>query len=467
MKQIHTEEKRVSFAEEMKAADFGNLHLTKRYGRMLDAIMQCPGDSFPDIFNTEADLEGAYRFLRNPNVTWHKAIASHLNATVIRAQVAGKILAIHDTTDFTFPGEEPREGLGFVNQTTCRGFFGHFAFAVSGDSSRTPLGIVGVETYSRKGKPKRNPSHRSFQDPNRESLRWGRLVSDVQSRLNSHTEVIHVMDREADIYGLLDELCFNNQRFVIRLCYDRALKDLPGTKVSDALQDLKVVCEREVVLSRRAKNRCNKKENKTHPPRERRTARLAFSATTVEIKRPHHHNVTHTKALRLNVIHVEELDPPNAEQKVEWKLITTEPIQTTEEITEVVDIYRSRWLIEEYFKVLKTGCNYEKRQLESLQTLLNALALFVPVAHRLLLLRNLSRTTPQLPADCVLTKIQIEILLCLPKSKLAHAPSVRDALFEIARLGGHIKNNGDPGWLTIWRGYRKLLLYEVAWSAKK
>jgi hypothetical protein len=73
---------------------------------------------------------------------------------------------------------------------------------------------------------------------------------------------------------------------------------------------------------------------------------------------------------------------------------------------------------------------------------------------------------PQLPAACVLSDVQITILLALRPIKLPKTPTVREALLAIAAIGGHIKNNGDPGWLTLWRGYRKLLMYEIGWGLK-
>lgn len=465
MKETSKEKAMSALSEELHGADLGNLHLTKRYHKMLDSVMESPSASFPDIFPNDSDLEGAYRYLRNPNVTWEKAITPHIQATVSRAQTVGKILVLHDTTDFQFSGEDRREGLGFINQTENQGFFGHFALAVSDDNLQVPLGVIGLETHARLGKPKRTLAHRSYRNPTRESLRWGNLVNTVEKEINNQAQIIHVMDREADIYELLDELRFEKRHFVIRLCHNRALADLPGERINHALQGLETLCEREVNLSRRVSKRGGK-PGKINPSRESRIAKLSFHATTVSIKRPPHHNGPHAKALDLNIIHVEEVNPPAGLKKIEWKLLTTEPITTQAEVTRVVDIYRTRWLIEEYFKALKTGCSYEKRQLESLHTLLNALALFVPVAHRLLLLRNLSRTQPHLSAEKILTHTQLKILRLRPKSKLPPNPSVRDALFEIARMGGHIKNNGDPGWLTIWRGFQKLLMYEIGWQLK-
>jgi len=68
-----------------------------------------------------------------------------------------------------------------------------------------------------------------------------------------------------------------------------------------------------------------------------------------------------------------------------------------------------RWTIEKYFKALKTDCQYEKRQLESAHSLLNALAILAPVAWRLVLLRHLARNAPKRSASDALTPTELEV----------------------------------------------------------
>jgi hypothetical protein len=155
------------------------------------------------------------------------------------------------------------------------------------------------------------------------------------------------------------------------------------------------------------------------------------------------------------------------DEPVQWLLATSEPIATTADIERVVDIYRSRWVIEEYFKALKTGCAYEKRQLESDHTLFNGLALLVPIAWQLLLLRTLARDHADIPATQALTETQVAVLVATSAKKLSPLLTVREAMLAIAGLGGHIKNNGDPGWMVLGRGFEHLLMLEKGWIAAK
>src|SRR4029077_9790487 len=128
---------------------------------------------------------------------------------------------------------------------------------------------------------------------------------------------------------------------------------------------------------------------------------LSFAATCVELKRG---------SLPVNVIHVLERKPPRGQPAVEWFLLTNLPIDSDDAIAFAVDCYRARWTIEEYFKALKTGCQFEKRQLESAHSLLNALAILAPVAWRLLLLRHFARAKEKVSAANALTGKQLEVL---------------------------------------------------------
>jgi hypothetical protein len=122
----------------------------------------------------------------------------------------------------------------------------------------------------------------------------------------------------------------------------------------------------------------------------------------------------------------------------------------------VVDIYRRRWVIEEFFRAVKTGCAYEERQLEGKHAWLIALAITLPLAWRLLALRQLARKAPDEPATKALSKTELEVLQHLRPRKLSPQPTVYEAMLAVAAMGGHIKNNGEPGWLVLHRGLSKL-----------
>jgi Transposase DDE domain len=205
---------------------------------------------------------------------------------------------------------------------------------------------------------------------------------------------------------------------------------------------------------------------KKHPAREGRVATLRVAARQLSVQRPQGWPRTLPPSLDVNVVYVWEVDAPSGQEPVEWRLITREAIETVTDVLRIVDIYRTRWLIEEFFKALKTGCAYEKRQLESLQTLLVALALLAPVAWQLLLLRHLAHSAPDSPATAVLTVRQVDVLRASAAgTRLGQRSTVAEALLAIASLGGHLRQNGSPGWLVRGRGMQKLMLMESGWIA--
>lgn len=280
--------------------------------------------------------------------------------------------------------------------------------------------------------------------------RWFEGIRETAQLFEQHNSLIHVCDSEGDDYGLLANLSAKSFRFVIRGCQNRKLE---GTKekLFETLSGRPILAKRIVLLSRRSSKNSSKKRL---PAREGRTANLEIRCAKIAIPRPYLHSKVLAPAIDLNAVYVSEKDPPEGQQGVEWLLLTTESISTTDEALSVVDIYRIRWTIEEYFKALKTGCSYESRQLDSYHTLLNCLSLFVPIAWLTLSLRFLSRTTDA-PAENALPGPLLEVLRLRTGKSIDTAA---DALLAVASLGGHIKNNGAPGLLVLWRGFHELAL---------
>lgn len=163
----------------------------------------------------------------------------------------------------------------------------------------------------------------------------------------------------------------------------------------------------------------------------------------------------------MHLVHVLELGPPAGEAPVEWLLLTSEPVHTRQEVERIIDGYRARWTIEEYFKAVKTGCAYEARQLESFRTLSNLLAYTLVVAYALLLMRSLTRLERKLPATELLSDTEMQVLRLATKRPLSKRPDVREAMLAIAALGGHLPSNGQPGWRILSRGWQRLRDYEA------
>lgn len=442
--------------DDFAGAEFGDKRLTKRLVRIVEGLAPNPSASLPDAAKNDAELEGTYRFLQNETVTPEAILSPHYVATARRAREAGLVLCPHDTTEFSYSTE--RKGLGRINDGG-RGFFAHVALALGADEARSPLGVIGLLTHVRHDAPRKNKHTEKIPPEQRESYRWTASVDAVEARLAGQADVVHLLDSEADAYLLLEHLVEHGRRFVIRATHKRTVTDADGDRqtLTDVLSLLEGAFERRVPLSARAAPTRTEGSRKRNLPRDTRLAHLSYTATQVTLHRPKGEQAK-TKSIIVNVVHVRELDVPDGAEPVDWMLYTTEPISSGEDIERIVDFYRARWRIEELFKALKTGCSFQARQLESLSTLLNALAIFLPIACDLLALRALALADPRRPAREILAPIVLQLLQLHPRSKLPVGASIHDAMLAIARFGGHIKNNGAPGWMVLGRGYEEVLL---------
>lgn len=444
-------------ASEYRGAVLGDRRRSERLERVAQDLARNPGLSFPEAMGTEGQLEGLYRFLNNDEVTFEAVHGPHAEQTRLRCQAHERVLVLHDTTVLTFNGE--REGLGRIHDAgAARGFRLHASLAVT--PTRTPLGVLGAETWARTKPPLRDLNRRHLRaDPRRESLRWGRAVRACEQRLQGTARAIHVMDREGDNYDLLSELEAARSRYVIRLSHDRRLVG-EGDKLREVVGRAPSLFRREVHVSPRAVGRPRDR----HAPREAREATLEVSAMAVTLSRSSNFAPGSPPSLKVNVVTVLERDCPKRQEPIAWYLVTSEPIDTAEQVAQVVDAYRARWVIEEFFKALKTGCQIEKRQMESYEALRIALALFLPIAVRLLALRDAARTEPE-QACSALTARQLQLLRACGRKPLSATPSNLEVYMALAALGGHLRSNGSPGWIVLGRAYEKLLVLEQGWAA--
>jgi hypothetical protein len=313
-----------------------------------------------------------------------------------------------------------------------------------------------LDQYVRKNRRAKGVARRVVvQDPDSESGRWLQAFEAVERRAAGRFGCIHVADREGDMFMLMSGATEIEARFVIRATYDRRIvEDGEAARLHEPLLRLKPCLSRQIQVTKRDKS-LTPAETQKRPVRNAREATVAMAATTVTLVRPSERGLG--AELDVNIVRVWEPAPPPGQPAVEWMLYTSESVDTPEEIERVVDIYRARWTIEEYFKALKSGCAVEKRQLETFDTLSNAVAIFAPIAWRMLLTRSVARAHPAQPAVNVLSATQIPILELKLKRRIATA---KDAFLAVARLGGHLSQNGAPGWQTLGRGFEELLTAE-------
>ena len=461
-----------SIAQEFSGARLGDRRLEVRLVKLAEALAKSPAGSIPHASERKSDEDAAYRLLSHDSVSAGAILQPHFAQTVQRVADAGTVIVAHDTSEMTFGGTTRRKGLGRLRSDKDQGFLAHVSLAVAANGSRRPLGVLGLHTWSRTAPRTSKKNGKKLSGPdyakltNKESHRWMMQVQQTRELVAGAASLIHVMDREADAFPLLHALVQAGDRFVVRNSRDRVARgdDELVDKVRQLAARADDVVQLDVPLSRRPA-KSTPASNKTFPPREARVARLAFAAVAVQLRRPSYVK-NGPEWLPVNVVRVYELEPSAGVEPIEWVLFTTEPIETREQILAIVQHYRARWLIEEFFKAIKTGCAFEDTQLESYDGLVNALAVYIPIAWQMLLLRNLARSEPDASAEVALTPNQIEVLRECGSRPLSPRPTIRQALYAVAALGGHHISR-PPGWLVLGRGMERLLLLETGWSARK
>lgn len=428
----------------------GDKRLNKRARFCLERIMDDPGESFPKLFRQSAELQGIYRFLHNENVDLEDLMAGTFANTQESLSKVDECVAIHDTTEFIL------ESLGgrIAEFREDRGFLMHLTLMASAGTAARVYGAGGALFFSRKGK--------SFGLKN-EATRWLEQSLEVEERFPG-TKIIHLMDREGDTSENWSSLSKQDLRFVIRLKYNRKVRSEDGEfrLLRSEIQKAPIVAERQIELSKRAKVKLPK-QAKRYQERSRGQARVEIRASRIALTQTKRfpggstHAITDTVAL--NVIYVREVG--NQRNPIDWLLVTSEPINNETEVFRAIDLYRRRWLIEEFFKGLKTGCAIEARQLKDAGAWFRIIPFYLLACARILNLR----VCEALPIDLEsthpwLSREQLKILIHLGSKGRRKVKTYTDIKMELAHLGGHLPRNGPPGWLTLLRGYLDLISLE-------
>jgi Transposase Tn5 dimerisation domain len=351
------------------------------------------------------------------------------------------VLAIQDTTELDYSHLKQTTGLGFINQSLQQGLKVHSCLAVSAQGE--PLGILHQQTWSRTQRRGQRENRRKKTTMHKESQRWLDTVDAAELGMNDAVTLVHVGDREADIFDLFIHPRRANSQLLIRVEHNRKVQH-EFTYLVPTLAQAPVLGETTIEIQR----------NPTYPARQAQV-RVRGMALTLAVPR-HHKSPSQCQPVRLNVLLVEEPTPPEQGSPIHWMLVTTLPIETFEQAWQCVFWYSLRWLIERFHYTLKSGCKIEHLQLETANRLVKALATYSIVAWRLMWLTYRARLTPDEPCDAVLAPPEWRLLRRKfePKNRSQKPPSLRQAVRWIAQLGGFLARtrDGDPGLKTLWRG---------------
>lgn len=259
------------------------------------------------------------------------------------------------------------------------------------------------------------------------------------------TQLVMVDDRESDITDVID-YCNSQEDFdwVIRGGVDRILakahSSAASIKVRDELLQGKIHIEKQMLIRFRVSwGSASLKHHPSQADRDAREITCTVHAAKVTLNDPRRHR-THRKesGVSVNAVLVSEVNPPQGVQAVEWLLPTSLPINSREQIETIIDHYEKRWMIELYFKVLKSGCKIESRRFEHVDRFYPALALYMIIAWRSLYICRVSRTQPESSCELVYEKAEWQSVWKIIKRQRIpkRTPSLMEMTKIVAQLGG-------------------------------
>jgi hypothetical protein len=434
---------------------FGDARLNKRGMKMMENMSKNMGKTIPQIFSSHAELHGAYRFFNNDLVTPEKILEPHKRETIQRIKTQNLVLLLQDSTDLTYDYLEDLEGLNPLHPNVAKGIRLHPLLAVT--SQGTPLGIVDSMHYTRSHKEEGKKHRNSLSIEKKESFRWlnsYRKSCEIAQEA-SNTTVINIADQEGDIYECLaeaeDAASGKKAHIIFRAKHNRCLENESDSSTNQLKKKLirsSVVYEAQLNINK----------GKTNA----RTVNVAIRATAIQIKAPNTCLKKSLNPVRMNAILVSEIEPSKKHEPIEWVLLTTLPINTREEISQIVNFYGIRWQIEIFFKVLKSGCQLESIHLQSVPRIEKYIALSLIVAWKTMLATYLPREYPDAPCTLVFTDVEWKLAYRMAYEKKRplpkEIPTLKEVSALVANLGGYIlKKKTPPGIQSMWRGIIRLM----------
>ena len=456
---------------ELGAAPLGDKRLSKRLVKSASLQAAAPMSSFPAAaVGDKAAVYGHYRLIDQPadsEVTPCNILAPHRQRTLARMQGCAEVLCVQDGTDLNFADHGECKGMGLISRNkSSMGTLGiHMHSQLVLNEAGVPLGVPHIQ-YDSLPKDGRREADENKMGRWRAGLRE---CSALAAQLDG-VRVVSVMDREGDsfeLYALARQL--GNVEVLTRAAKDRVLghewaprdgkRVKQAVKLFDKVRGATCGGELEIHMGQQSARRPSRGQpGKVR--REQRTAAVELRWMPLELPVPV--KATHLKGespVKLNAVHVLEPSPPAGLEAVEWLLLTTLPVDSFEQAEQVIERYRLRWRIEDWHRVLKSGCKVEFLSHRSCDRIERAVTIKAVIAWRLAAMVLMGRETPELPPEVLFSDIEIAVLEDFARdNRLAEPDDLGTAVRTMAIMGGYLNRRKDPppGYKKIWEGYTRL-----------
>jgi hypothetical protein len=362
------------------------------------------------------------------------------------------VLAVQDTTYLDFSDHPSTDGLGPIGSSKeSRGLCWHSVLMLSAD--KTPLGLAWADMQARDTEEYGiSEDRRKRPIEEKESNKWLLGLEHVQAHTPSEPLTLVISDRESDIYEYFSAPRRDNVHLLVRIAQDRCVttEDDERVLLRKALENAPVVGHYEIEVPPDAKTAGH-------------LAKLEVRLTEVDLLRPVNASPgTGKEPVHVWLIWAYELNAPNGAEALDWKLATTVCVEGYEGAMFTIDAYSSRWVIEEYHRVLKSGCKVEKMQFDDAASLGPAVAVNAVVAYRLLYLTKIARESPDADVSLVASPVEVMAAESCMKSRgekgLTVITTIHQFVRAVALMGGFMgrKGDGEPGTKVLWQGIRFL-----------
>lgn len=425
------------------ACVLGNAQRTRRLVGMATRFAQSPGATLHAASKGDrASAEGDARLVRNDSVDADDIAEGGFSATVRLMKDGKTYIAPEDSTTILFGHQSVADQLGFTNtpKDIKRGWQIHTSLLIE-ELNTEVIGLLHQARWMRHT-PSSAKGKRDYAE--KEGFKWQAAAIQIRKRLGSRVgQVITVCDREADIHEYLQYKVEHAERFVVRSRFNRKVKT-PQGKIIGTLESQPAAALVSIPIPQ-------------HGGRPARTAQAEVRFSCMTIAQGYKKS---QEQFEMGVVWVKEVGR-NTTDALEWLLYTREKLETVEDGLRVVGIYRKRWVIEDFHKAWKSGCNVEERRQQSKLNLEKVAVVLAFVAVRLLQLRSIANNAPDAPCDHIFTELQWKLLhkLRVPNKPLPKMPpTIKWAMQALAGIGGwtDTQRTGRMGWESLWKGWFEL-----------
>lgn len=446
--------------KELFGINFWDKRLNHRFLEVAQFFARNPNSILKQVIEDRNNLKAAYRLFDNPKITPKLILEPHVIATKQRISEEGKVLAIMDTTDIAFTSQTEREGMGPLGGFSqfIQGFQLHSAYVVS--MSGQPLGFLSAETLVRE--KKETPGNRKIPAKNRESFKWITGLKEIVDNTPEGSTCVILADRESDFYDFLNESTKLDARFCIRARWNRKLES-DDLKLFDYLNTLPIASEKVIDVSR--KNTVTKKIEKVR-------SKVQITYSKIEISPPEKPTTPDGykhKPVICWAVQIKESEPLENFEALGWVLLTNVEVLNLKDAEEKIEWYEKRPKVEEFHKILKSGCHIEECQLQTKERVERLLAILIIIAWRIGWLTSINRIIPEEKCDLILSETEWKTLYCLrykTKTPPTKPYTIKEAVLMLAGLGGYLNRKTDPppGVVVMWRGWKKLSVAIEMWE---